>query len=130
MSGNILGTATGLTPTSLLVSTKMAITDQPTQTAIRQIENWANSFYVHNVGTFHGAYVTGGVSIVVANPFPNVNSGTVGTAFGVPAGVVTVNTLGLGSSGDPIIMQLWVLSTGLEVANGTTVTFFYDAWGN
>lgn len=123
---NYTGTATNLTGIpSLLISGLQQVEDPIVQTALYQIQQWANSFFPWQFQEFIGAYTTGGVAVTYPTPFTNA---TAAIAFGFIAnGNVSQGQLQtLTQTGFSIKL---FDPTGTEIANGTGVDFTYIARG-
>jgi hypothetical protein len=121
---NYTGSATNLTgiPT-LLISGLQQVTDPIVQTALYQIQQWANSFYPWNFEFVEEPYTTGGLAVTYPTPFTNH---TGGLAFGFIGGVSQGAIQAVSNTG--FTVELYG-PTGTQIANGTTVSFSYIAKG-
>jgi hypothetical protein len=122
---NYLGSQSNLTGIpSLLLSGLQNVQDPIVQTALYQIQNWANSFYTWQFETVTGTYTTGGVTVVFPKPFAStVNSITLGMYPPAIAGSITT----VHASGFDI--QLFGAG-GTQIANGLGFQFSYMAEGH
>jgi len=121
---NYLGTQTNLTGIpSLLLSGLQNVQDKTVQTALYQIQNWANSFYPWNYAIASGSanYTTGGVVVDFANPFPDTPTGV---AFGVFDGSDASQAQITALSATSMTVALYTPS-GTELAAGSTWAFSY-----
>ena len=125
---NYLGTATGLTgiPT-LLLSSLGGVEDKAAETALYQVQNWANSFFVWNYDLFNepSGYTTGGVVFDFTRPFPSNVLAMTATAFTPDASQAQVASLSLTSAK----VALWT-PTGTELTAGGAYSFSYIAIGH
>lgn len=122
---NYTGTQSNLTGIpSALPSSLQQIQDPNAQTAIYQLQQWANSFFPWQYGEASGTYITGGITVTFDAPY---STAVRAISFG-PAGVVIgVNITS--TSVDGFTARLYG-SGGAEITNGTPYVFFYMAIGN
>ncbi len=127
MTPNYLGTQSNLTGIpSLLLSGLQNVGDQTVQTALYQIQNWANSFFTFQYGGVAENYTTGGFNAIFDKPF----------ASNVVALVVTASDLSNASQTQLVtvttthfVVKLYDPS-GTEIANGDPISFYYIAIGH
>lgn len=124
---NYLGTQTNLTGIpSLLLSGLQSVEDSTVQTALYQIQNWANSFFPWKFLRSSGLYTTGGVSSVFRTPFATavdaITFGPIGGTLGSQVSIVNFDTT-------QFTAQIF-LPGGAELTNGAAFQFFYMAIGH
>lgn len=120
-----LGTQTNLTGIpSLLLSGLQNVQDPVVQTALYQIQNWANSFKVWQYGIEQGtSYTTGGIVVGFGAPYLNDVDALVATAYATAtiAHVVNLNLSGV---------QVQLLNGSTELAAGSPYEFSFIAIGH
>ena len=121
---NQLGTKTNLTGIpSLLISGLQQIPDPTTQTALYQVQNWANSFFPWQYGAPSGTYATGGVTIAFGAPYQEA---VFALTFGFSNPVIAGSVVSLAVGGFKI--ELFG-SGGTQISNGSSYQFSYMAIG-
>lgn len=124
---NYLGTQSGFTGIpSLLISGLSQIQDQTTQTALLQVQNWANSFKTINWDIIEesSGYTTGGVVFDFGLPY-DTEPALVASALNVSGASQTQIT----SLGPKTAAVALYTPTGTQLTAGAAYGFTYIAFG-
>jgi hypothetical protein len=124
---NYTGTQSNLTGIpSLLISSLQQVKDPVVQTALYQIQQWANSFFTWQYGGVAENYTTGGFVGIFPKPFASELSALVITPSDLSnasqAQIVLASTTGF-------TVRLYT-PTGTQVANASPISFYYIAVGH